>query len=265
MAEVEELTFLRAEKSGFDLTNSPFPGLIVGVAGGIICDANFARTEGMSVADNLARIKETIGNRPVKLIAVTKSAKPAQIEEAYSSGVTEFGESRVQDVLAKMKVLPPPVVDNSKWHFIGHLQTNKVKQAIGKFALIHSVDSLNLAKEISKVATSRELIQPVLLQVKVVEDADKTGFSPDELRVQFAQIKSLPGLKIEGLMTITPFTEDKEVWQKCFDGLRDLRDELEKAFDVNLRELSMGMSTDWQEAIKCGATMVRIGSAIFKE
>lgn len=247
------------------MTNSPFPGLIVGVAGGITCDANVARTEGMSVADNLARIKETIGTRPVKLIAVTKSAKPAQIEEAYSSGVTEFGESRVQDVLAKMQVLPPPVVNNSRWHFIGHLQTNKVKQAIGKFALIHSVDSLRLAQEISKVATSRELVQPILLQVKVLEDADKTGFSPDELRSQFAQIKSLPGLKIEGLMTITPLTEDKQVWQKCFDGLRDLRDELEKTFDVNLRELSMGMSTDWQDAIECGATMVRIGSAIFKE
>lgn len=219
----------------------------------------------MSVADNLARIKETIGDRPVKLIAVTKSARPAQIEEAYSSGVTEFGESRVQDVLAKLQVLPPLVVDNSKWHFIGHLQSNKVKQAIGKFALIHSVHSLNLAKEISKVATSRELVQPILLQVKVLEDADKSGFSADELRTQFAQIKSLPNLKIEGLMTITPLTEDKKVWQECFEGLRDLRDELEKAHKISLRELSMGMSTDWQEAIKCGATMVRIGTAIFKD
>jgi PLP dependent protein len=219
----------------------------------------------MSVADNLARIKETIGTRPVKLIAVTKTARPAQIEEAYSSGVTEFGESRVQDVLAKMKVLPPPVVNNSKWHFIGHLQTNKVKQTIGKFALIHSVDSLNLAAEISKVATSRELVQSILLQVKVAEDPGKSGFSPDELRAQFAQIKNLPSLKIEGLMTISPLTEDKEVWEECFNGLRDLRDELEKTHDVNLRELSMGMSADWQEAIKCGATMVRIGTAIFKE
>ncbi len=164
-----------------------------------------------------------------------------------------------------MKVLPPPVVDNSKWHFIGHLQTNKVKQAIGKFALIHSVDSLNLATEISKVATSRELVQSILLQVKVAEDPGKSGFSPDELRAQFAQIKNLPSLRIEGLMTISPLTEDKEVWQQCFDGLRDLRDELEKTHDVNLRELSMGMSADWQEAIKCGATMVRIGTAIFKE
>lgn len=219
----------------------------------------------MSVADNLARIKQTIGENPVKLIAVTKSAKPAQIEEAYASGVTEFGESRIQDVIAKMEVLPPPVVHNSKWHFIGHLQSNKVKQAIGRFDLIHSVHSLNLAKEISKVAAGRNLVQPILLQVKVIEDADKSGFSPSELRDQFAQIKNLPGLKIEGLMTITPLTDDKEVWKECFNGLRDLRDELAKEHGVSLQELSMGMSTDWQEAINCGATMVRIGTAIFKE
>jgi pyridoxal phosphate enzyme (YggS family) len=228
-----------------------------------------ADQKGMSVADNLARIKETIGDRPVKLIAVTKTAKPAQIEEAYGCGVTEFGESRIQDALTKLKVLPPQVVSTTNWHFIGHLQTNKVKQAIGKFVLIHSVDSLHLAQEISKVAVSlsmdRQIVQPILLQVKVAEDPGKSGFSAAQLRAQFSQIFDLPNLKIEGLMTIAPLTEDKNVWRQCFEGLRNLRDELEKQHGVNLRELSMGMSTDWQEAINCGATMVRIGTAIFKE
>lgn len=231
--------------------------------GGIICDASCYQ-KGMSVADNLARIKETIGDRRVKLIAVTKTAKPAQIEEAFQSGVTEFAESRIQDVLAKLKQLPPPVV-NANWHFIGHLQTNKVKQALGKFALIHSVDSVHLAQEISKVAVERQMIQSILLQVKIAEDPGKSGFTTEQLRAQFAQVHNLPGLKIEGLMTIAPLTEDKKVWVQCFEGLRNLRDDLEKEHGVNLRELSMGMSSDWQEAIKCGATMVRIGTAIFKE
>ncbi len=224
-----------------------------------------AHQKGMSVADNLARIKEKIGDRRVKLIAVTKTAKPSQIEEAYTSGVTEFGESRIQDALAKLKVLPPQVVNTTNWHFIGHLQTNKVKQAVGPFALIHSVDSLHLAQEISRIASDRKIEQAILLQVKIAEDPGKSGFSADQLQAQFSQILALPNLRIDGLMTIAPYTEDKNVWLQCFNGLRDLRDNLEKEHGVKLRELSMGMSTDWQEAINCGATMVRIGTAIFKE
>jgi pyridoxal phosphate enzyme (YggS family) len=217
----------------------------------------------MSVADNLARIRQTIGASPVKLVAVSKSATPAQIEEAFNAGVTEFGESRIQDALKKMSSLPPSVATNSRWHFIGHLQTNKVRQAVGKFALIHSVDSLHLAEEISRVAAKLGITQSILLQVKIVDDNSKGGFTPETLRQSFDQLRRLPNIRIEGLMTITPLTDDVSVWKRCFTGLKELKDELTKTYDLKLSELSMGMSADWQEAIACGATMVRLGRAIF--
>jgi len=217
----------------------------------------------MSVADNLARIRQTIGASPVKLVAVSKSATPAQIEEAFNAGVTEFGESRIQDALKKMSSLPPSVATNSRWHFIGHLQTNKVRQAVGKFALIHSVDSLHLAEEISRVAAKLGITQSILLQVKIVDDNSKGGFTQETLRQSFDQLRRLPSIQIEGLMTITPLTDDVSVWKRCFTGLKELKDELTKTYDLKLSELSMGMSADWQEAIACGATMVRLGRAIF--
>ncbi len=219
----------------------------------------------MSVADNLARIKETIGNRPIKLVAVTKSARPAQVEEAYRLGVRDFAENRVVDAFSKQDQLPPELVSSSNWHFIGHLQTNKVKQAVGRFALIQSVDSLRLAKEISKVASTNNGAQAILLQVKLAEDPSKSGYSVKQLKEEFEDLKKLPNVRIDGLMTISPLTDDKQVWRKCFIGLKELREDLEKTYDVSLKELSMGMSTDWQEAINCGATMVRIGRAIFQQ
>lgn len=218
----------------------------------------------MSVAANIAGIKERLGARPVTLIAVTKTASVAQIEEAYAAGVTEFGENRIQDALKKREELSPPAV-HANWHFIGHLQTNKAKQAVGQFALIHSVDSFRLAKEISDQALKRNLVQPVLLQVKVVPDDQKGGYQPDQLRAEIAEILTLKGLKVEGLMTMAPFTADKEVWQTCFNGLRSLRDELAKTHGVELKELSMGMTNDWEDAVECGTTMVRIGRAIFSD
>src|SRR3990167_6885829 len=133
----------------------------------------------MTVAANLARIKETIGTAPVTLIAVTKSVGIDGVEEAYKSGVTQFGENRVQDALDKQRQVPPHMADNISWHLIGHLQTNKVKKVIGKFELIHSVDSLHLAQEISEQAIKLGVKQSILLQVKVVEDPNKFGFSLD--------------------------------------------------------------------------------------
>lgn len=219
----------------------------------------------MSVAANLARINETLADRPVKLVAVTKKAELAQIEEAFALGVTEFGENRIQDALRKREQLSPSLVQGSRWHFIGHLQTNKVKQAVGNFCLIHSVDSLKLAKEISKEACSKGLVQPVLLQVKIIEDPGKSGFEADELHAQFAEIIALDGLEVKGLMTISPLTEDVLTWRRSFSGLRRLRDELERDHGVKLEELSMGMTNDWQEAVDEGATIVRLGRAIFED
>ncbi|MBI1270063.1 YggS family pyridoxal phosphate-dependent enzyme [bacterium] len=217
----------------------------------------------MGVAANLARINEELAGKQVRLIAVTKKAEPSQMEEAFGLGVTEFGENRIQDALAKREKLSPSLVQNAKWHFIGHLQTNKVKQAVGNFSLIHSVDSLKLAREISRVASSRGMTQAILLQVKLVEDPDKSGFSRKEILSQFEEISKLPNLRVEGLMTITPLTEDPSITKQCFTGLRQLRSELEAGHGVALKELSMGMTNDWQEAVDCGATMIRLGRAIF--
>ncbi len=215
------------------------------------------------MADNLARIKETIGSCPVKLIAVTKNVGPQQIAEAFDLGVTEFGENRVQDALEKQRQLAGSAAGSARWHLIGHLQTNKVRQVVGRFALIHSVDSLRLARQISKQAEEQDTVQAILLQVKVLEDPSKSGFTPEELRLVFPELLQLPGVSIKGLMTITPLTDSQQVQRKCFEGLRQLRDELKGTYDVDLEELSMGMSQDYPQAIKCGATMVRLGRAVF--
>lgn len=219
--------------------------------------------KGMSVAANLARIKETLGTAPVTLVAVTKNVGIASIEEAFRSGVTEFGENRVQDALEKQQHVPPHMADKIHWHLIGHLQTNKVKKVIGKFELIHSVDSFHLAQEISTQAQEKSQVQPVLLQVKIIDDPTKSGFHPDELKGRFAELLALPGVRIDGLMTMAPLTEDTAVWQSSFCGLKELRDELSARFGVALKELSMGMTQDWQEAVKCGSTMIRLGRAVF--
>lgn len=181
--------------------------------------------------------------------------------EAMQAGVTEFGENRVQEALRKQEQLA--YADSIRWHFIGHLQSNKVKQVVGRFALIHSIDSLSLAAEVSKAALKLQVVQPVLLQVKLAADPSKSGFSPEQLRQEFKRLLDLPGIKIDGLMTITPLTSDEALRKMCFEGLRLLRDELQEVYGVELKELSMGMSQDFAEAIACGSTMVRLGKAVF--
>jgi pyridoxal phosphate enzyme (YggS family) len=219
----------------------------------------------MGVTENIARIRDSLGQHAITLVAVTKSAELPQIEEAHRTGVTEFGESRIQDALAKMNNLPDWLMDNSHWHFIGHLQSNKVKQAVGRFALIHSVDSLNLAREISRTATQKGITQQILLQVKMASDPNKSGFEPADLRQNLGAILELPHLALKGLMTITPLNASPNDRLACFAGLRMLRDELARKYGVVLPELSMGMTNDWREAITCGATIVRIGSEIFRQ
>lgn len=219
----------------------------------------------MSVAANLALIKESLGSAPVTLIAVSKTVGPEQIQEAFECGITEFGENRVLDALEKQQAMPSHVADKIRWHLIGHLQTKKVRKVVGNFALIHSVDSMQLAAEISKEAAKREIVQPILLQVKVLEDPNKSGFSPAQLISELPAILALNGIVVQGLMTMAPLTDDRAVWRSSFGGLKQLRDQLAKDFGVPLPELSMGMSQDWQEAVGCGATMVRLGRAVFGE
>jgi len=216
-----------------------------------------------TLAEALANIRNILADKPVKLIAVSKQATCKQIEEAFSLGVTEFGENRVQDALKKRSDLSPSMVQASHFHFIGHLQTNKVKQVVGNFDLIHSVDSLRLAKEISEQATKKGLVQKILLQVKVLPDPSKSGFTPQSLKESMGEILLLDSISLEGLMTICPDSPDRSIWRQCFKGLSELKLELENSHQIKLQELSMGMTDDWNEAIAYGATMIRIGRALF--
>lgn len=216
------------------------------------------------MASNLARIRGAMGGNKVTLIAVAKSASLTQIEEAFDNGVTEFGENRIQDAIDRRTKLPERIATNCNWHFIGHLQTNKVKKAVGYFQLIHSVDSLRLASEISLEAGKKNMVQSVLIQVKILNDDTKSGYNPETLKKEMSDLLQLSNIKIEGLMTISPLIEDRDTWFRCFNGLRNLRDELAQKHSIELKELSMGMSADWLEAVEAGSTMVRLGRAIFQ-
>jgi PLP dependent protein len=216
------------------------------------------------VAVNIAKVRENLSNYgAVQLIAVTKNATIDQIGDAFACGVNHFGESRVQAALKKREVMPPQIEQNSHWHFIGHLQTNKVKQVVGRFSLIHSVDSLRLAADIDRVAKERGIEQSILLQVKIEADDAKGGFTADQLEREMPSLMSLTNIKLEGLMTITPFDADRSTTQKCFAGLKALRDRLSARYDLPLAQLSMGMSDDWRQAVEQGSTMIRLGRAIF--
>lgn len=219
----------------------------------------------MTVAANLARIRESLGDSAVTVVAVSKYVGLDEIQEAVACGITEFGENKIQDALKKQDEMPPQVAEYIRWHFIGHLQSNKAKKAIGRFVLIHSVDSESLAQELSREAIKKGISQNILLQVKVLEDPGKSGFTPQMLQESFERISKLPGLKVKGLMTMTPLTDDQNIWRECFLGLKSLKEQLEKQHGVRLEELSMGMTDDYLEAVKCGATIVRIGRAIFKK
>lgn len=189
----------------------------------------------------------------VALIAVTKYATNEDLLEAYRLGLRSFAESRIPTALEKMAHLPSDI----SWHFIGHLQSNKAAKSAGRFALIHSIDSLALAKKISDASLVQNCITQLLLQVNTSGEASKQGFTISACRQHFAKLSQLPGIAVQGLMTMAPLTEDEQVLRSCFSLLRSLRDELK------LPHLSMGMSHDFPIAIEEGATLLRIGSALF--
>ena len=163
----------------------------------MVCILPAARVKGMSVAANIARIRKEFGDSKAALIAVSKYVGVAEIKEAFDQGVTQFGESRIQDALKKQDDLPPYMAKDIRWHFIGHLQTNKVKKTVGKFALIHSIDSLRLAQEVSEQAQKLGIIQAILIQAKIVEDENKSGFDSAELEKCFGEIMKMPGIKLK--------------------------------------------------------------------
>jgi pyridoxal phosphate enzyme (YggS family) len=216
------------------------------------------------LAENVQRVRERMGKaaaragRPgddIVLLAVTKTVEPERVEQALEAGVTTFGESKVQEARQKM----PLVSSRARWHMIGHLQTNKARDAVDLFELIHSVDSVKLASEINKWAERAGKTQRILLEVNVSGEASKFGLDPDALEATLEQINPMPRLEVRGLMTIAPFLEDVEKVRPYFRRLRELRDRF------SLTHLSMGMSHDFEVAIEEGATIVRIGTAIFGE
>lgn len=207
------------------------------------------------------------GRKPedIKLIAVTKTISIQQIKEAIDAGLRIFGESKVQEAREKVESLKLKVESsNLEWHLIGHLQKNKAKTAVELFEMIHSIDSLELAEIADKHAEKAGKIQKILLQVKLSDETSKYGILKDNLFGLIREISGLKNLSIRGLMTIPPFFENPENARPYFNELRVLRDKAE-TMEFNLPELSMGMTNDFEVAIEEGATMVRIGTAIFGE
>ncbi len=195
----------------------------------------------------------------VHLIAVSKKQDAEKVRAAFDAGQPIFGESRVQEARAKIPLLPSAV----RWHFIGRLQKNKIRHALPLFELFHSLDSLALAQDIDQIAAEEGVRRRVLLQVNVAAEASKLGFAPEKLRQEMESLLALDRLEIEGLMTIPPLAPEAEDSRQFFISLRELRDELEREFNLRLPQLSMGMSNDFPIAIEEGATFVRVGTAIF--
>lgn len=222
----------------------------------------------MSLADNLRTVLASIaaavtraGREPgvVRLVAVTKTWPAETVREIVEAGQRALGENKVQELLGKVPELPAEV----EWHLIGHLQQNKTRKILPHCALIHSIDSADLARQVSRLAGELGLTAKILLQVNVANDDAKFGFPVSEARASFGELIALPHLEIRGLMTVPPYDEDLEKVRPHFKRLRELRDELAAAHQCDLPELSMGMSHDFAIAIEEGATLVRIGSSIF--
>lgn len=216
----------------------------------------------------MARVSDaarTAGRSPesIRLVAVTKYATTERMTEAYAAGIREFGENKLQDALPKLAALSHLA---PRWHFIGHLQTNKVKRVVGPFGLIHSVDSWKLAEALSREAVAKGLVQPILIQVNTSGETSKYGMTPAEVPAVLGRIaRELPGVVVQGLMTMAPHDSDPEVARPCFRKLRELRDACNEELpaDARMEHLSMGMTQDFTVAIEEGATLIRIGSGLF--
>lgn len=193
--------------------------------------------------------------KDITLVAVTKHHSVQEIKDLYDAGCRVFGENKLQEALPKIQEMPA----DCSWHMIGTLQKNKVRKAIESFMLIESVDNPELAEKISSVSQELGQVTPVLLQVNVSEEKSKHGLSINDWKEAYPRVKELPGIRIDGLMTMAPFIDDKPYIRRCFSRLRRLRDELPGIG----HHLSMGMSHDYKEAIAEGATIVRIGSLLF--
>ncbi|MDO9026613.1 MAG: YggS family pyridoxal phosphate-dependent enzyme [bacterium] len=224
----------------------------------------------VGIEENLKIVQKRIaeaalksGRQPgdITLVAVTKTIGSGQINQAIECGVSIIGENRVQEAVQKH----PEIAGGVQWHLIGHLQSNKAKKAVEMFSLIHSVDSPDLAREIGRRALEANKVQEVLLEVNTSGEPQKYGFQIDDVITAVTDIKDIEGVKVMGLMTVGPLTEDDQRVRKAFRRLRIIFQEAAKLNlpNVQMKHLSMGMSGDFETAIEEGSTMVRIGSAIF--
>lgn len=217
----------------------------------------------LEVQNNIKAACEKAGRDPseVTLIAVSKTKPISDIEEAMKCGMTEFGENKVQELTHKIEVIGQDV----HWHLIGHLQTNKVKYIVDKDLLIHSVDSVKLAKEIQKEAQKKNVHCNILLEVNVALEESKFGFKYEEVSDAVTEITKMPNVHIQGLMTIAPFVENPEDNREIFAKLHNLLLDIKSRNidNVNMSVLSMGMTNDYMVAIEEGSTMVRVGTGIF--
>lgn len=215
------------------------------------------------VRQNLLQIQEEIAPCKPNIIAVTKYFDKQAMICAYNAGLRDFAEARINDAIEKIEGLPDEMRANSTFHFIGHLQTNKVAKVIKYFDYIHSVDSLHLAQKISQEAKKLGKVQKVFIEVNFADEEQKFGFSKAGLSAEFEQLLKLDNLEIQGLMSMSPLGADKEFLLRLFNDVRDVQVFLEEKFGVELKETSMGMSQDYVIAAKCGATRLRIGRKLF--
>jgi pyridoxal phosphate enzyme (YggS family) len=224
----------------------------------------------MGLAENLEQIEKRIdaacerAARPrdsVQLLAVSKTHPPETIREAVNLGLTSFGENKIQEAKAKIPNCP----GKAHWQFIGHLQSNKCRDAVELFEMIQGVDSLSIAQEINKRAEQASKTMPILLEINVAGEGSKFGYQPEQMLAELKSINALPRLEIHGLMVIPPYTSVPEKARPYFQKLRELKQQAEAVLGVPLPHLSMGMSGDFEVAIEEGATIVRIGTALFGE
>jgi pyridoxal phosphate enzyme (YggS family) len=222
----------------------------------------------MDIGANLENIRSRIAaacaraNRnpaEVQLLAVSKGHGPDAIAAAAAAGQTLFGENKIQEAKAKIPLCPGRL----RWHMIGHLQSNKVRDAVQLFTMIEGVDSLSLAQEINRQADKFAKTMPILLEVNVAGESSKFGYNPQTLLAEFSEINALPKIEIHGLMTVPPYSPTPERSRQYFRQLRDLKSQCEQILGVPLPHLSMGMSGDFEIAIEEGATIIRIGTALF--
>lgn len=211
------------------------------------------------VREACVRVNRNSGD--VSILAVAKMFGPERVREAAESGLTVIGESRIQEAKQKIPLCP----GHLEWHMIGHLQRNKVSEAVQLFRMIHSVDSWRLLQAINSACKAIGSVMPVCIEVNVSGESSKFGLAPDDVPGVLEQSSSLMNIDIVGLMTIPPFTKDTEDARPFFRNLRELRDEWQDRCDICLRELSMGMSNDFGVAVEEGATWIRLGSVLFGE